>query len=58
MSDQTPVGGEKGEGDNKLMFEALLSEMKKMLSAEMEQIHERIDVIEQSKEPTGNNSRG
>ena len=45
MSNQSSTGGEKGVGDNKLMFEALLSEMSKRLSAEMELVHERMDKI-------------
>ena len=58
MSDQNPTGGEKGVGDNKLMFKALLSEMSKMLSTEMELVHERMDKIEKNKETTGNTSIG
>ena len=58
MSNQSSTGGEKGVGDNKLMFEALLSEMSKRLSAEMELVHERMDKIEKSKETTGSTSIG
>ena len=58
MTGQSSPSGEKGVGDNKLLFEALVGEMRKMLSAEMEQVHERIDKMEHNREPTGSASTG
>ena len=58
MSGQSPTGGENGGGENKLVIDALMSEMKRILSAKSEQIHERIDKMEQSKEPSSSNVVG
>ena len=58
MSDQSLISGEKGGENNELILDALLGEMRKMLSAEMEQVHERMAKMEQSREPSGSNVVG
>ena len=58
MSDQGSPGRENAGGENKLMFDALMSEMKRISSGELEQIHERMDKMEQNREPTGSASTG
>src|SRR5262249_22770331 len=58
MSRQGSPSRDNVGGENKLMFDALMGEMKRILGGELEQIHERMDKMEQSRGLTGSASTG
>ena len=49
LKDKNTFGEVSGEGDPKLLMEAVMIEMRRMFRVEMEQVHERIDMIENSR---------